>query len=327
MSNSTEGRTAPPATIHHLLPRSQGIAYAAAFVVEGLFTIIGNLVVLAVFGKNRQLRQRKSHWLLVNQAVADLLAGLIVVPLTLYYLTLDFNLWQSYSDVYVSPVVEAITLLPTFASLFNLLLIALERTYATFRPTKHRVISARNYRVAIAAVWCLPVLLPIFPTIARRLKIFSLRLHVGIVAGAGCGMFLLVVSGYASIWMKLKRRVHIHPQNDLRAARAERKLTVSVFLVTTASFFTYLAGIIVTTVAAVSYDKNAMSYYSTSHARTCGRLLVCANFFINPIIYSFKMPGFRRAAVRLICGNRPRTTNTVLPLQTVTAQKKKMKAL
>ena len=57
MNFSTEGGTASSAAVHRL-PRSQGIAYISAFIVEALFIMIGNLVVLAVFGKNRQLRHK-----------------------------------------------------------------------------------------------------------------------------------------------------------------------------------------------------------------------------------------------------------------------------
>ena len=326
MDNSTEGGTAPTATIHHLLPRSQGIAYVAAYVVEALITVIGNLVVLAVFGKNRKLRRRKSHWLLVNQATIDLLAGLIIVPLALnYFVALNFHLWQPPTDLSVIVVVKSIILLLSFASFLNLLLIALERTYATFRPLKHRVISARNYRIAIAVVWFLPVLLPICPRVAWHLKIISLPAYYKILAGWGCGIFLLVVSSYVSIWIKFKRST-IHRQNDLRSAQ-ERKLTASVFLVTAASCLTYVSGIIVYAVAQVLYSKNAISFYSGRHAMPSGFLLGGVNFMINPIIYSFKMPGFRRAAVRLICGNRPRTANAALPLQIIQRNRENMEAL
>ena len=313
MSNSTEGGTAPPTAVHRL-PRSQGIAYAAAFAVEALFTIIGNLVVLAVFGKNSQLRRRKSHWLLINQAVADLLAGLIVLPVGLYYLALYFDLWQSYIDLYLFLVVDTIMLLLIFASLYNLLVIALERTYATFRPMKHRALSARNYRVAMAVVWLLSVPLACL-SVAERLGIIYFLTYYSIQTAHGCGIFLLLVSSYASIWIKFKRRT-MASQNDLRAAQ-ERKLTASLFLVIASSFVTYLSAIVVSTVAQILYSKSAMSFYSATHAVTWGLLLVGANFLINPIIYSLKLPGFRRAAIRLICGSHTRTVNTALPLQTV----------
>ena len=313
MNYSTEGGTAPVAAVHRL-PRSQGIAYVAAFVVEALFTIIGNLVVLAVFGKNSQLRRRKSHWLLINQAVADLLAVLILLPSGLHFFSSDFDLWQPNSDFYVIVVVDAIVVFLIFVSLFNLLMIALERTYATYRPIKHRVLSARSYRVAMAVVWFLPVL-PIFPRVAKRFTIISLSTFYSIHLGSGCGIFLLLVSSYTSIWIKFKRRT-IHRQNDLRAAQ-ERKLTASLFLAIASSFVTYLSGTVLASVVQILYSKSAMSIYGKGHAYTWAILLFGANSLINPIIYSLKMPGFRRAAIRLICGSRRRTANAVLPLQTV----------
>ena len=316
MNNSTEGETAPPTAVHRLLPRSQGIVYVAAFVIEALVTVIGNLVVLAVFGKNRQLRQRKSHWLLINQAAVDLLAGLIVVPSGLYYSALNFDLWHVHMDHPMHLALDAITIPLAGASLLNLLLIALERTYATLRPIKHRTISAKDYRVAIAVDWFLPVLLAICPRVAWYFDVISPTTFYYIRAVSGFGIFLLVVSSYVSIWIKFLKRSSIAPHNDLRAAQ-ERKLTAYVFLVTAASFATYLPASIAPTVAQVLYGNNIGSFSGTIHTLMCSLFLVCVNYWINPIIYSFKMPGFRRAAVRLICGNRPRTANAVLPLQTV----------
>ena len=177
MNNSTEGGTAPPTAVHRL-PRSQGIAYAAAFAVEALFTIIGNLVVLAVFGKNSQLRQRKSHWLLVNQAAVDLLVGFIIPP-CLYFVAKDFDLWKYYPDHHGIVVsVDSFLIFATFASIFNLLMIALERAYLTLRPMNHRTLSPINYRLVIVVVWLLPVPL-VCLSVAERLEIFSyLFLHI-----------------------------------------------------------------------------------------------------------------------------------------------------
>ena len=313
MNYSTEGGTAPPTAVHRL-PRSQGIAYVAAFVVESLVIIIVNLVVLAVFGKNRQLRQRKSHWLLINQAVADLLAGFIIGPFWVDYLrgTLDLR-GSFYSSMHVFIAGETITSFLIFASFFNLLMIALERTCATFRPIKHRALSAKNHRVTIVVVWFLPVPLTCLCA-AHYLGIISLPTYLYILTSSACGMFLLVVFSYASVWIKFKCRT-IHPQNDLRAAQ-ERKLTASVFLVTAASFIAFLSGTLFYVVG-LSLQRKTISRHSAIHVSLVSVLLFCANFLINPIIYSLKMPGFRRAAIRLIWRSRPRTANAALPLRTV----------
>ena len=300
MNDSTGGGTAPPTAVHRL-PRSQGIAYVAAVVVEALFAIIGNLVVLAVFGKNRQLRRRKSHWLLINQAVADLLAGLIIGPYLLNYILHNFDLSDYSMDLYVRMALGTMAILLTVGSFSNLVMIALERAHAAFTPIQHRALSVRNYRVAIVVVWLHPALLDCL-LVAKELEKIPDSTFYYILAFNMCGFFLIVVSSYSCIWIKFKCS-SIAPQNDLRAAQ-ERKLTASLFLVTAASSMSVLGGMVA-------------SFNGTIHARMLAVLLGGVTLFINPIIYSLKMPGFRRAAIRLICGSHPRSANAVLPLQTV----------
>ena len=84
--------------------------------------------------------------------MADLLAGLITV---INWVGNFVDLWDHLMG-YVDAALEILIMFLILASFFNLLMIALERTRATFRPIKHRAVSARNYRVAIVAVWLLP---------------------------------------------------------------------------------------------------------------------------------------------------------------------------
>ena len=305
MNNSTEGGTASPAAVHRL-SRSQGMAYISAFVVEGLFILVGNLLVLGVFGKNRKLRNRKCHWLLINQAVADLITGLLSV---INWVGNFVDLW----DHLIGRVALEMTVsLLAFASFSNLVMIALERTHAAFRPIKHRALSARNYRVAILVVWLLPAPLACLHAAMVFGKI-PVSTYFYILASDGCCLFLIGVFSYSCIWIKLKCS-SVAPHNDLRAAQ-ERKLTASVFLVTAASFMTFLSGMIF--IASFISLGNTISWHSANHILPSAVLLYCVNYWINPIIYSLKMPGFRRAAIRLICKRRPRTASVGLPLRTV----------
>ena len=74
-------------------PRSEGIAYCVAFLLESFTIIIGNKIVIAVFTTTIQLRKRKFYFI-VNLAIDDFLVGAIAVPISVYYLAKTFELWE-----------------------------------------------------------------------------------------------------------------------------------------------------------------------------------------------------------------------------------------
>lgn len=47
--------------------------------------MLGNFIVVVTVYRDRKLRMQRQNWLIVSLAVADLLVGLLVMPLTLTY--------------------------------------------------------------------------------------------------------------------------------------------------------------------------------------------------------------------------------------------------
>jgi hypothetical protein len=47
--------------------------------------VLGNLLVVVTVHGDRKLRAQRQNWLIVSLALADLLVGLLVMPLTLIY--------------------------------------------------------------------------------------------------------------------------------------------------------------------------------------------------------------------------------------------------
>ena len=110
-----------------------------------------------------------------------------------------------------------------------------------------------------------------------------------------CLILLTICISYVSIWIKIK--FGRHPQHHVTTAQ-DRKLTVSLFIVTVVSLVTWLPSqaLYVTVVwfRSLPYIAFIRLYYSFM-------LLLFANSLVNPIIYSFRMPQFRQAALRLVC--------------------------
>ena len=123
------------------------IIWTLTFGVVAAMAVIGNIVTVVIFLK-RQLRTRP-RFLLISLAVADLLVGLLSIPL---YVTLHY-------DIYEGPLLPAIAawmdMFTGLTSIFTLAAISLERMYAIGWPFRHRSFSSRTYIFAIAIPWIL----------------------------------------------------------------------------------------------------------------------------------------------------------------------------
>ena len=116
--------------------------------------IVGNLVTIWIFLKQR-LRKR-AHFLLISLAVADLLVGLLTVPLYITINTISY-LKQPYLQVW--PVSDFADIFTGVASIVTLSTISLERMYAIGWPFRHRTLNFRVYMFAIALPWILAAIL------------------------------------------------------------------------------------------------------------------------------------------------------------------------
>ena len=198
--------------------------WALLFALEAILATGGNIVTIITFQK-RQLR-RRPHFLLISLAVADLLVGLLSIPL---YIALNYV--QNGSRVFFA-LVRGADMLPGFASIFTLTVIALERMYAIGWPYGYRVLKMQTYVVAVAALWIMAFVV----TSSANLLDFVLSKP----SGALTTTFLitpivLTCIAYLVFWKKersrLMRRREIHDTRDERLARTVGIITAA-FLVT-----------------------------------------------------------------------------------------------
>ena len=290
-----------------LLPRSEGIAFCMAFLVESIAIVIGNLITIAAFTRSRRIRKRK-FYLLMNLAIADFLVGAIVLPWWVYYLAQKFDLWHCKQDYPLSvTLIESFIQLTTFASLINLTMVSLERMYATLWPLKHRVLGKRSYYVLIGLSWTLPIVVPSVNA-TQRYKLISPNIFYYLWLSFMCCLLLIICTSYVTIWIKMKCGRTIPLATTLK----NRKLTRCLSLVTAVSLVTWLPASVVyiayrhgVSSVVSSHDTFIRIYYSAV-------LLWFANSLVNPIIYALRMPQFRRASFRLVFGRSPRRRQHVI---------------
>ena len=275
------------------LPRSEGIAFCVAFLVESLSIIIGNLLVIVVFTSSRRLRKRK-YYFLVNLAFSDLMIGIVGVSVSVYRVADFFDLWQltlSDSATFVLYFAQDIF---CFSSLVNLATISFERMHATLWPMRHRAVTTRLYRALVVLVWTTSACFAAFLAYTRTYVLWDPTLNL---------LFLLIVSGilltisisYMSIWTKFK--FGQRPSNTANVSQ-ERKLTVSLFIVTAVSLITglpYPVLLLVFPKRSSGISLNNFGYLYNSFT-----LLFFLNSLANPIVYILRMPQFRQAVSRFL---------------------------
>ena len=186
------------------------------------------------------------------------------------------------------------------SSLINLVAISLERTHATFRPFRHRVIKKWVYGFIMATIWVTSGLLLVAIVIGN---LYSY------VVGSLIGFCLFIICAcYASIVVKIC--FGVHPQHHGAASR-ERKLTKTLFIVTVVSLLLWLP-------SAIFYllvDTFPLIFWSFHRVETVLQVFYFANCLVNPILYAIRIPDFKRALFSLF-HLQPRQVE-IIPLGTL----------
>ena len=76
--------------------RAEEIVVCSALLFEALFIVTGNLVTIVFFALEKELRKRKSLFLVINMAFADVMLGAVSVPF-FFFLKVGFQPWSIWS--------------------------------------------------------------------------------------------------------------------------------------------------------------------------------------------------------------------------------------
>ena len=118
---------------------------------------------------------------------------------------------------------------------------------------------------------------------------------------------LVICVSYVFIFVKL--RFGNQPRHH-GAANRERKLTVTLFTVTSLSLLLWLPYLIASFLFFAANVLSSLSETAFFHLERVSVILFYANCFLNPILYTMRMPGFRRA-LKLLCRQRPQAHRQV----------------
>ena len=289
---------------------SECIIWFATFLAVAVAIVTVNLLSIILFIKNSNLRTR-GMYLVINLTVVDILVGgLSTINLLLIMTNIGCKTVIVRLPVEGINIVESVFFWFPLTSLTNITVISLERMHATFRPFRHRVIKKWVYGVTICVVW---VLAGMISTGIMLLSFFGKKWSQHqYLWQSYCLLCLFVICAcYASIIVKIC--CGARPQHH-GAARRQRKLTVTLLIMTIVSLLLWLPYAIGTFVFYTTDSIRSLSYTKRMRLNMSLLLLLYTNSFVNPVVYTIRMPKFRKALL-LLFTPRQRQNAAAIPLQ------------
>ncbi|XP_031567601.1 adenosine receptor A3-like [Actinia tenebrosa] len=286
-------------TSSNFVDKERGIFWCTSFGLVGLLIFSSNFATITTFVVNKQLR-RHGIYCLLNLAVADMLLGALTIP---YYINdiagifLQWNLLEP--QVYV--VVRGFYITVLFGSLFCLVVVSLNRVFATYLPFRYRTMKLRSHLSIFAITWALAIAASVVFFLMKQLQDQVVLVFQGLFVMA----LIIIIMSYVIILMKVKIKNQV-PTTSLSQLR-ERHLAITVFLVSLLSMTTWIPSIVFhaiykTQTSGFNIDLQLSIY-----------LIHSSNSLVNPVIYVFRMKDFRKALWKLFTSCMPADSSITPP--------------
>ena len=120
--------------------------WSVCFGTTAVVIIISNSLSNAVLVQRRF--RKRSLYLLIDLAIADLLVGLFAVPIYMIAVISEGKLVPRVA-------LDGVDMFTSLSSIFTLTVISLERLFAVSRPLRHLQLSSHCYAIAITTPWIL----------------------------------------------------------------------------------------------------------------------------------------------------------------------------
>ena len=270
-------------------PEKEDIDLFPVLVTEFLAISIINVITITAFARHRHLRKR-STYLVMNLTVADLLVDVVTGPLFMFYHQENEN--DNKVCTWPGSIICAIQLTFPIASEVNLSLISLERLHATLFPVRHCLITRCVYFKMIIACWFTAF------TLAFVILLSQEALPYAWASFSAVTLLVLAVS-YIIIIVNVQSNPHSQHGGSIHK---ERKLSVTLFIVTGVSVLTILPMAIFSSMP-VDVKKKWRSA-SSVHVHHILIVIHIANSIVNPLVYAIRMREFRKALNNLVSGKR-----------------------
>ena len=278
-------------------PQEPRPIWSGVFITEFILIFVINALTITVFSRNRHLRKRTTY-LIINLTVADLLVGGVSGPLGIYF---KYKIQDGHGFSWREFCIFTFLFLFPVSSIVNLSLISLERLHATLYPFRHCLVEKWVYFKAIICCWLLALIISYLSAVfylyepVEDLYVLILTSHVVIT-------LLILIISYVIIIVKV--RSNPLPQN-FGALASDRKLSVTLFMVTVVSILTILPWPICAVIPFTTWSQQSSTRFLITETVA---VLSYANSVVNPCIYAIRMQEFRKALKDLVYKETPDST-------------------
>jgi len=217
--------------------------------------------------------------------VADLLVGAVTAPLLIDHHDEETNVltWSRF-------IIMAIESVFPVASQVNLFLIALERLHATLFPFRHCLITKWLYFKFIVGSWLVILLIAfVMPSLPRHASPYAW-------ASLSTVTLLVLTVCYTIIIVNVRRSPHSQHHGSIYA---ERKLSVTLLMVTAVSVLTILPNAVYESIPVDLREELLNTSGFDTHEVVAVIYLVGS--IVNPLVYTIRMQAFRKALRNLVC--------------------------
>ena len=263
--------------------------WLAVWLTQFITVFIINAFTLVVFARSRHLRRRNTY-LIMNLTVADLLIAAVSGPEAILFYIPNKRPKKGFGVLYL-----IISDMCWIASLVNLVIISLERLHATLYRFRHCLVGKRIYCKIIIFSW--------FGALTLACGLQIIRMNDSPLADRypwTIYVFLtlaVLTTSYVIIISKFITKPHVQQLGSVISA--ERKLSVTLFIVSAASTISLLPFAVVTCIL-ISSDRDKWIEFTPYRIALAFYYL---NSILNPVIYAIRLPKFRRALRELFCKN------------------------
>ena len=271
--------------------------WSAAFGAVAAVTIAGNALSIAVFRRSHRLRRMRTSLLLLSLSAADLIVGALAIPL---YVLLVREPGSELARSRALHTSQSVTDLASgFASLFGLAAIALERVYSVFWPHKHRALTKAPYLLALLASWGVAALLATLRAL-QGYALIPLEAFFFAMFSSMSAVVICIIASYVAVWVRVaasRKCVSGRGAHERSLERESRTLVKTLALLTALFLVTWLPFHVLNVVLFLCVpcrDCPLQLVYAI-------KLLHYSNSLVNPVVYSFRFPEFRRTLARLLC--------------------------
>ena len=291
-SYTTESNNNSSSSSQNHISRAEGIVLCSILLLEAIGIVAGNLLTIFQFTLNKKPR-KKSFFLVINMAIADVLLGAVSLPLLVILLVGPaYQLWQIEVNTSLLIFFNLLDAIFALASLISAVFVSCERFFAIYKPLKHRTLSKKAYRIVLFTAWTLAICLAVVLT---PLWYLVSSKHAFAIWMAFPLVFLFVVCGCnIGIYRQYQHRKIAASQQQNRDHQNQR-LTRTLLFVSAIAVLSWLPLIIANFliyVLKVSITRNLLFLLTIN-------IFNYLNSLVNPIVYAWRIPEFRK--VQSLC--------------------------